>query len=217
MEYFAPAHQSSLTPDDLFNNFTSFLREAHRLKSAYRDQIDLVVGLETDFITEKDLVGLKELQLGPAGQEGLETAIEYFVGSVHHVGEIPIDFDKPTYERAVAAFSRAEEVTVAEITETSWESSEMLDRLTGFFNAYFDAQYELLQRFAPDVVGHFDLCRLYTPWIRLDDPRLEGVWARVERNIKAAIEYDGLFELNAASFRKGWKEAYPGQEVLQVS
>lgn len=190
-----------------------------RLKSAYKDQIDLLIGLETDYISERDLVGLKELQLGPTGQEGLglETAIEYFVGSVHHVGEIPIDFDKPTYERAVAAFSKDEQVAVTEITKDNWQSPEILQRLTSFYNAYFDAQLELFQRFAPDVIGHFDLCRLYTPWIRLDDWRLEGVWERVERNVKAAIEYDGLFELNAASFRKGWQEAYPAAEVLQVS
>jgi histidinol-phosphatase (PHP family) len=38
----------------------------------------------------------------------------------------------------------------------------------------------------------------------------------VERNIKEVVAYGGLFEVSAASFRKGWDEGYPGSEVLQV-
>lgn len=73
-----------------------------------------------------------------------------------------------------------------------------------FLDAYFDAQYELLQRFRPEVVGHFDLCRLYTPRLPL------ALHAKMARNIEYAVGYGALFEVNAAAFRKGWDAAYLG-------
>ena len=64
------------------------------------------------------------------------------------------------------------------------------------------------------MIGHFDLVRLWNPELKFTDH--EGVWEKVERNVKFAIGYGGMFELNAAAFRKGWKEAYPAWDVLEV-
>lgn len=80
--------------------------------------------------------------------------------------------------------------------------------------AYFDAQYEVLQRFKPEIVGHLDLCRLYTPDLKFTD--FQEVWKRIERNVEYAISYGALFEVNTAAFRKKWKTAYPGPDVAQV-
>jgi histidinol-phosphatase (PHP family) len=86
--------------------------------------------------------------------------------------------------------------------------------LKEFFLDYLDDQYTMLRRIRPTVVGHFDLCRLFSPGSRLDeDP---GVWAKLRRNVDFIVQYGGLFEVNAASFRKGWDQAYPGSEVIQV-
>jgi len=87
-------------------------------------------------------------------------------------------------------------------------------QLEAFLLAYFDAQYELLQRFKPEIVGHLDLCRLYTPDLKFMD--FQEVWKRIERNVEYAISYGALFEVNAAAFRKKWKTAYPGPDVAQV-
>ena len=88
----------------------------------------------------------------------------------------------------------------------------LLERL---FIAYFDAQYELMLRYRPEIVGHFDLCRLYHKTIKLEG--FPEVWARIMRNVDFGISYGALFELNAAAFRKGWDAAYPGSEVVRVS
>ncbi|TFK20992.1 histidinol-phosphatase [Coprinopsis marcescibilis] len=178
--------EASVTPDDLMSQFENFLAEAHRLKTKYASQITLLVGLETEYITEADLSGLKGI-LEKFGHQ-----VEYIVGSVHHVHTVPIDFDKPTYEKAIQ------------------KSSSNGD----FYIAYFDAQYELFQRFKPEVIGHFDLCRLFTPDVQFSD--LPLVWERIVRNIRYAANYGALFEINAAAFRKQWNTAYPGTEILQV-
>lgn len=119
------------------------------------------------------------------------------MGSIHHANGVPIDFDQETYDLAVHSFSSLEG-----------------DKTAMLMHNYFDAQFELLESIQPEVVGHFDLCRLYHP--ELDLRSVPGVWDKVRRSVKLAVEYGALFEVNAAAFRKGWKTAYPGQEVLEV-
>lgn len=185
--------QNKLSLDDLSKQFTDFLVEAHRLKSLYASQITLLVGLETEYITDVDLRGLENL-LKDVGEP-----VEYLVGSIHHVNGIPIDFDLPTYENALASFPAENEQ----------------DRQEAFLLAYFDAQYQLLQRFKPEIIGHLDLCRLYKPSLRFRD--YPSVCEKIERNVRYAVEYGALFEINAAAFRKHWSTAYPAEDIVEAS
>lgn len=174
------------------NQFEEYLEEAHRLKRAYRDEIILFVGLETEYITSLDLDNLGKLL------ERFKEKIEYIVGSVHHVRSIPIDFDLATFQSCLGTFDG----------ETEQE------RMEAFLCAYFDAQYEVLEKFRPEIVGHIDLCRLYNPRLLFSDyPRAEG---KLERNIQFAADYGAIFEASAAPFRKGWDTGYPGKDVLEV-
>ena len=79
------------------------MEEAHRLKSIYADQVALLVGLETEYITTLDLENLSKML------ERLGERVEYIVGSVHHVNGIPIDFDLPTYQMALSSFADEKE------------------------------------------------------------------------------------------------------------
>jgi len=86
--------------------------------------------------------------------------------------------------------------------------------MEGFLCAYFDAQYEVLERFHPEIIGHIDLCRLYHPHLLFSD--YPQAVERLERNIRFAVEYGALFEISAAPFRKGWDVGYPGREALEM-
>ncbi|KAF7290392.1 Histidinol-phosphatase [Mycena chlorophos] len=178
--------EASLTPDHLAAQFDAFLDEAHRLKNLYSSQIRLLVGVETEYITELDLDGVERLLQRHSGR------IEYLVGSVHHVNGTPIDFDEATFRKA----------------ESEAGSTN------AFLVAYFEAQYDMLQRLRPEVVGHFDLCRLYTPSLRFAD--YPDALELAKRNIMFAIGYGALFEVNAAALRKNWDTPYPGPDILEI-
>ncbi|KIJ22694.1 hypothetical protein M422DRAFT_196875, partial [Sphaerobolus stellatus SS14] len=186
--------EQGLPLEHLSQTFDAFVAEAHRLKNLYAGQITLLVGLETEYITPADFAGLDRLleKYGPL--------IEYIVGSVHHANDIPIDFDEPAFERALQSFS-------ASISD---DHTVLLERL---YIAYFDAQFELMQRYKPEVIAHFDLCRLYYPSFKFEG--FPEVWTRIVRNVDYAVEYGALFELNAAAFRKGWETAYPGSDIVR--
>ncbi|GAA5820145.1 hypothetical protein JCM11251_005502 [Rhodosporidiobolus azoricus] len=184
--------ESHLTVQDLASTFDAYLVEAHRLKKLHADKLTILVGLETEYI---DRAGLYELEQLIARNSD---KIEYLVGSVHHCDELPIDFDKEKFDHVLAMQAGSSEH----------------ERLSRLFTTYFDNQLELLTRLRPQIVGHFDLCRLYYPSI--DFQSFPDVWARIERNIDFAVSYGAIFEVNASAFRKGWSTAYPGTEVFDT-
>ncbi|KAI0795602.1 polymerase/histidinol phosphatase-like protein [Abortiporus biennis] len=181
--------EATLSLDDLTSQFDAFLAEAHRLQALYAEQITLLVGLETEYITPLDLDKLEQLLSRSSDK------VEYLVGSIHHVGGVPIDFDQNTFNKAL-------------------ENSPFANNMESFLNSYFDAQLELFQRFHPEVIGHFDLCKLYNP--SLSFASFPSAWEKAKRNIRYAVDYGALFELNAAALRKGWSSSYPAIDIVQV-
>ncbi|KAI0267316.1 histidinol phosphate phosphatase H [Gloeopeniophorella convolvens] len=194
--------EDSTPIEGLMIQFENFLDEAHRLCGIYASSLKILVGLETENISALDIDHLSSLLNTHKGR------IDYIVGSVHHVNEIPIDFDLDTYRRCLESIPLP-----VHMTDSSKVDQEH-ERLAIFLDMYLDAQFELLSNFHPEVVGHLDLCRLYTPDLPLRDfPR---TWIKLERNVKFAVGYGALFEANAAALRKGWHVAYPGDDVAKL-
>jgi histidinol-phosphatase (PHP family) len=121
---------------------------------------------------------------------------DFFVGSVHHVHTIPIDFDRDHFENA---------------RQVSGGSDIQL------FEDYFDSQYEMLQSLKPPVVGHFDLIRLLSDHRNIDMTIYARLWDKVQRNLKFISSYDGILEINTSALRKGLDEPYPISSICQVS
>jgi len=165
-----------------------FYEEATRLRSKYKSQIMLPVGFETEWIRPRTLELVKNLQK--------KYQFDMFVGSVHHVHTIPIDFDKPMYEDARAKSGGSDEKLIED---------------------YFDSQYEMLRALKPPVVGHFDLIRLFSKDPNGSFQRWDGVWSRITRNLQFVADYKGLLELNSSALRKGMAEPYPKVEICKVS
>jgi histidinol-phosphatase (PHP family) len=149
----------------------------------YGERIALSIGLETELVHADSLAELEATWARHAD------VLDYAVGSVHHVGGTPIDFDAALYARAEVEQGGAQ----------------------ALFAAYYDAQLELLLRLRPAVVGHFDLVRLFGGATVAYDA---DVWARVQRNVAAIVAYGGLVEVNARAFKKGLPGAYPQRDVL---
>lgn len=191
------------TPAALRRTFRAYVAHAWRLQKS--SDMSILVGCETEHLGTDSLAFLQnELNALPgafpspsgAAADGVPPgawagrgAVDYLVGSVHHVHTTPIDFDRPTFEKAVGSAGSYPALTAA----------------------YLDAQYEMLRTLRPEVVGHLDLIRLYTPRASFD-----GVWEKLERNIRYAVAYGALIEINASSVRKGWATPYPGEEILRL-
>jgi histidinol-phosphatase (PHP family) len=189
-----------VTPGELETQFGAFYAEARRLQSASSAGPELLVGAEIEWI-----------QPAPDSKAAVERLLntyrlDLFVGSVHHVHGVPIDYDRATYELALNVASEREH-------DTDGENVEKEDRL---FADYFDAQFGMLQAVRPPVVGHFDVIRL---WSSSPDRELKPcshVWAKIARNLSCVKAYGGLLEVNSAALRKGLQEPYPKREIVEV-
>lgn len=121
-----------------------------------------------------------------------EFAPDMLVGSVHHVGDILFDYSPANYRAAV----------------------ECAGGIVAFYCAYFDLQLELIDAFRPQVVGHFDLVRLFDP----DYPQrwtVPAIRERALRNLARIAELDLILDFNLRALAKGQREPYPSTPWLQ--
>lgn len=169
----------------LMDSFQAYHTHARQLQRQYADKIKIYVGLESEYIRAIDL---RVLELLVA-----KYPVDYMVGSVHHVNSIPVDFDKAKWT----------------------EARESCDSDADFYGRYFDHQYEVMQRFKPLVIGHFDVILLFAPE-GTDLTSFPVVLEKIERNINFVVGYGGMFELNSAAYRKGWSTAYPKPNIVKL-
>ena len=165
----------------------AYVIEALRLQKKYQGKIEILIGFEGEWIRPSYVSLTKELASNPA--------IDYFIGSVHHVHEIPIDYDKALYVKA---------------RDVAGGTDERL------FEDYFDAQFEMLGELTPRLVGHFDLIRLLSDEPNRDLKTMGGVWKKVLRNLERVVQLEALLEINSSALRKGLNEPYPTRSICEV-
>lgn len=176
--------------------FDSFVKEAQRLKTKYSNDIELLIGSEIEYIHPDYTAHVEMLKKN--------WQLDYVVGSLHHVGGIPIDYSPELYQHALTTVAKGDYVT--------------------FYETYYDEQWQMLKTVKPQVVGHFDLIRIFTPQDQpppclttaLAATSSSSLWQKMERNIDWIISYGGLFEINSRAWKKGLKDAYPQRDVIQV-
>jgi histidinol-phosphatase (PHP family) len=167
----------------LQEQFEHYVETAQTLKERYHGQITLLVGMETECYSGSFEYAL-ELQH--------RYALDYIVGSVHHVRGVNFDFSPAEYAHA----------------------TEVCGDIDTLYCTYFDEQLEMLQRLNPAVVGHFDLIRLYDPDYsrRLATP---AVMQRIERNLAYIGEQRLCLDLNMRALLKGAAEPYISRPILE--
>ena len=186
-----------MTAASLRDTFDAYYVEARRLQREFGPHIEILVGMETEWIRPSDADLISDLRA--------KHKVDFIVGSVHHVSEIPIDYDRDTYAQAV------------ELSGSGKTGDDASSREEAFYLDYFDAQLDMLEKLKPDVVGHFDLIRYLS---QEPDASLKGsasVWEKVLRNLACVRNYGGFLEINTSGLRKGLAEPYPCANICKVS
>ena len=119
---------------------------------------------------------------------------DLIVGSVHHVHDLLFDDKYEDYVKAARLSGGIDEL----------------------YCDYFDLQLELIERFEPAVVGHFDLIRIY-------DPDYMRRWENVEirdralRNLDKIKELGLILDLNVRALSKGATEPYISAPLMEYA
>lgn len=174
--------EATLTPADLVDLFERYVRTATELRERYADRLELLVGFETEALPQESWAQkMREIRRS--------AAFDYMVGSVHSIGDLWIDFNVETSERAALSCG-------------GWEPLRC---------AYFDRLAELVAALTPEVVGHVDLIR------RFEAPHFSFsslAMRHAERVLEASRAAGAAIEVNAAPARRGFGPVYPGPQIL---
>jgi len=174
--------EKDLTPADLQAHFEAYVQRARELQQEYAGRLEILVGFETETVPPTEWTR----RMRDVSRSGFD----YFVGSVHSVGEHWIDF--------------APEATAAAAREAG--GVEELQR------AYFQQVTRLIDELRPPVVGHLDLIRKFDGQSPQFGP---DVWPEIDRALEAAVAHGCVLEVNAAPARRGFGPVYPIPAILQ--
>jgi histidinol-phosphatase (PHP family) len=175
--------QAGLDAATLLKRFERYISHCRHLQSQFKDRIQLYVAMETEtYRGAFAWIGRLSRRLG----------LDYLVGSVHHVDDIPIDYSPTEFQRAV----------------------DHAGGIEALYCRYFDQQKEMIVTLAPAVVAHFDLIRLFDKEYleRLAHPEIH---ARITRNLELIRDLDLILECNLRAFHKGAAEPYPALTILR--
>ncbi|CAI4210558.1 unnamed protein product [Parascedosporium putredinis] len=182
----------------------AYLVEASRLQAKYASQIHILIAFEGEFIRPS---------YGPAilslADPLVYPQVDYFIGSLHHVGGLPIDYDRDTYLRARSSY-------VASLASADPNPDPARDPEDLFHERYYDEQHDMLLALRPRVVGHFDLIRLLSDDPARDPSLRPGIWSRILRNLRVAVQAGAWLECNTSALRKGLAEPYPAAPVARA-
>ncbi|WP_321531159.1 histidinol-phosphatase [uncultured Desulfuromonas sp.] len=190
-EHMPPTEDAFLYPDEREAGLT-----ANHLQQQFVRYVETARQLQQDYRGRLTLFVGMETEYYPgsvdfAKQLKKEFDLDYLVGSVHHVEGRCFDFSLADYQRAFDEHGGYEPL----------------------YCAYFDAQLTMINALQPEVVGHFDLIRLYDPDYptRLQCPAVEQ---RMRRNLQRIRELGLILDYNARALFKGAPEPYVSVPVL---
>eukprot|EP00055_Hartaetosiga_balthica_P009008 m.34913 g.34913 ORF g.34913 m.34913 type:complete len:366 (+) comp6566_c1_seq1:141-1238(+) len=155
--------------------------------------------------------------------------LDFVVGAIHHVDGVPIDFDEDTYLLALkkcerkresdASSKRHHHICGGKETQNSEETLVLLQQnkdaleeaTEELFVRYFQQLGDLVELCKPDVVGHFDLIRLFRPL----QPLTPRIWESIRVCVGKCMAANCLFEINTSGLRKGLHDPYPQRDITK--
>ncbi len=174
--------EAGLNAKTLQKRFGDYISVGRELQSKYEKYIRIYVGFETeDYTGSLDLAKKMIKKYSP----------DYVVGSIHHVNDIPFDYNKNFYRQAAQSCGSAD----------------------GLYATYFDQQYKMIGNLRPKVVGHMDIIRIHDPDYRnrLVKP---DIWKKIVRNLALIKELDLILDFNLRPLSRGEKEPYLSAPIL---
>lgn len=175
--------EQDLTPEDTQATFRAYAGRALELREAFAGRLEVLVGFETETVPPDCFAdSMRALRS--------QAPFDYVVGSVHHVGDWPIDVSVELFEEAARDLG----------------GRDALDC------AYFDQVAEMATALRPQVVGHLDLIRL----CQGQNPSFApSTWPHIERALEAVSAAGSLLDINAAPLRKNAGPVYPIPPILE--
>lgn len=155
-----------------FEELDDYKRDILRAKERYKDEIEIVFGLEVDYLPKYE------------DERVFDFKVDYRIGSVHYLDNW--GFDNPEF---IKEYEHRD-------IDVIWEE-------------YFGAIESMAKSGKFDVVGHFDLIKVFKFM-----PKKE-ISLLASQALKVIKKSNMVLEINSAGLRKPITEQYPSLSLLQ--
>ena len=170
----------------LVDMFDAYAQASKVIVDEYSDRIKLLRGFEAEVVPPKSYDTL-------TAEWRRQYRFDYIVGSVHFLYDECVDEDKEYFGRLIDKAGSLEELCCE----------------------YYGKLADMITRLKPEVVGHFDLIRLFGR--HFGDVDTPVVVRRAEEAMSAAAEAGSILDLNTAGIRKGIGHPYPAPLYVQMA
>ena len=162
----------------LRREFDEYARTVFQLAEEFADRLVVLRGFEAEVVPR---ARYRDEMLGHRAKYGFD----YMVGSVHYVGEIPIDGEKSDFRVALDRAGGLEPLAIR----------------------YYNDVAEMAEALQPEVTGHLDLIRKNAGRGAVLDT--QAIRKAADRALEAVRACGGILDLNTAGYRKGLGCPYP--------
>jgi histidinol-phosphatase (PHP family) len=178
--------QAGLTTNDLAQRFSDYTAACSELADEFSDRIEILRAAEVEIVPESSFAK-------NADQLRSKYNLDYLIGSVHWVDEIPFDTSQQDFDKAVANRGGLEP----------------------FLLRYYELVGEMIVQVKPEVIGHVDLPRLFcegAPELASDSV-MKAVYGVFEK----AKAVGCILDLNVSALSKGLVTPYPAPWIVQLA
>lgn len=175
-------------------NIEKYIDEVNMLKEKYKDEIDIFLGMELDYIPG---IGFSE------HIQSLIKRLDYYIGSVHYLGK----------------FSNGQMWTVDYNMEELLIGIQegFSGNVRNAIEAYYSLIAEMAEKYQPPVIGHIDLIKKNNKNNLLFDEKEDWYKVAVERCLDVIKNTSSIIEINTGGMARGYTtEQYPSNLILKM-
>ena len=178
--------EAGFSADDLAQKFRDYSVLNSALIDKYSGQMEVLRGAEVEVVPDATFadraVALKA-----------DNDLDYLVGSVHWVDELPFDTSQKDFDSAVVN----------------------LGGLEPFLLRYFQLVGQMIEQLSPEVIGHFDLPRLFAEGApELESESVKGAVADVLEKVSTA---GSILDLNVGALSRKLVTPYPAPWIVRIA
>ncbi|MDF2677841.1 MAG: histidinol-phosphatase [Bacillota bacterium] len=175
-------------------NVQKYLDEMNNLKEKYKGTIDVLIGMELDYIPKIGFSNeIKEIM----------HSLDYYIGSVHYLGKFndgimwTVDYTLDEILRGI---------------EVSFKNNKKLA-----IETYYDLISEMAYTYEPPIIGHLDLIKKNNINNILFDERDDWYLNTVEACLNVIKNTSSVVEINTGGIARGYtKEQYPSTFIIKM-
>lgn len=172
----------------------NYMEEITVLKEKYKNQIDVLLGMELDYIPG---IGFDELS------RSLIKRLDYYIGSVHYLGYFE------------SGIMWTVDYNLEELTQGIKESFGGNARHA--VELYYKMISEMATNYQPPIIGHLDLFKKNNKDNALFDEKEDWYVKAVENCLKVIKNTSCSIEINTGGIARGYtKEQYPSTFILKM-